>query len=165
MGRRCSCRDDDQRDTLNRRLNNGEREILGRENLVIVRQRIYKRREILPLDGRKCIGFQTKINRRVLAQPLRRRAAARRKVSERLQVNFPPRPVKSFMLEWVTTARKQKALEVKALAVHSSGQDTIIQSPIPNSSPRLWRIAPVILKFRDLSLALLVRSESQAGDL
>src|SRR5271165_5061996 len=29
MGRRCSCRDDDQRDTLNRRLNNGEREILG----------------------------------------------------------------------------------------------------------------------------------------
>jgi len=63
------------------------------------------------------------------------------------------------MLEWVTTARKQKALEVKALAVHSSGQDTIIQSPIPNSSPRLWRIAAVILKFRDLSLALLVRSE------
>jgi hypothetical protein len=67
--------------------------------------------------------------------------------------------VKSFMLEWVTTARKQKALEVKALAVRSSGQDTIIQSPIPNSSPRLWRIAAVILKFRDLSLALLVRSE------
>jgi hypothetical protein len=67
---------------------------VGRENLVIVRQRIYTRREILPLDGRKCIGFQTKINRRVLAQPLRRRAAARRKFSERLQVNFPPRPVR-----------------------------------------------------------------------
>jgi hypothetical protein len=69
---------------------------VGRENLAILGQRIYTRREMLLLDGQKCIGFQSKINRRVLAQALQRRAAARGKFSERLQVNLPPHPVRSI---------------------------------------------------------------------
>jgi hypothetical protein len=43
---------------------------VGRENLAILGQRIYTRREMLLLDGQKCIGFQSKINRRVLAQAI-----------------------------------------------------------------------------------------------
>jgi hypothetical protein len=67
------------------------------------------------------------------------------------------------MLEWITTPKKQSVLEVKLLPGNPTQEEDVKQIPysqlIDSSLADRDSAGAVILKFRDLSLALLVRSD------
>ena len=67
------------------------------------------------------------------------------------------------MLEWITAPKKQSVLEVKLLPGDPAQEDTLIHIPYSKLIDSILAdrssAGAVILRFRDLSLALLVRSE------
>ncbi len=66
------------------------------------------------------------------------------------------------MLEWITAPKKQSVLEVKLLPGDPAREDTLIHIPysklIDLTLADRSSAGAVILRFRDLSLALLARS-------
>ena len=68
-----------------------------------------------------------------------------------------------LMLEWATVSKKQSVLEVRLLSGDSDQQDDVIQVPysqlICSSLADRSSAGAVILKLRDMSLSLIVRSE------
>ena len=68
-----------------------------------------------------------------------------------------------LMLEWATVSKKQSVLEVRLLSGDSDQQVDVIQVPysqlVCSSLADRSSAGAVILKFRDMSLSLIVRSE------